>query len=106
MDQNVKAILGEDGGNGLSTLSLSQKDSKNTSLLKAALLYAAKMGWAVFPVWWPKETGATPKCACGKDTCTQIGKHPIGTVAPHGCHSASKDPDTIKRWWKEYPQAN
>lgn len=33
-------------------------------------------------------------------------KEPHGLLAPHGFKSASTDPDTIKRWWGECPDAN
>jgi hypothetical protein len=70
-------------------------------LLSAALDYAAQ-GWPVFPVWWV-ENG---RCACGKADCQHPGKHPIGRLAPKGRNSATTDPETIRRWWHQYPHAN
>jgi hypothetical protein len=71
------------------------------TLLNAALNYAI-LGWLVFPVWWV----INGKCACGKPDCPHPGKHPIGTLAPNGRNSASTDPEVIKRWWEECPEAN
>lgn len=76
-------------------------EPKAPPLLEAALKYAS-WGWPVFPLWWP-ENG---KCACGKGDCQHPGKHPIGKLAPHGRNSATTDPEIIKGWWGEYPQAN
>jgi hypothetical protein len=70
-------------------------------LLTAALDYGAR-GWPVFPVWWIKNG----KCACGKASCQHPGKHPIGKLAPKGRNSATTDPETIRRWWGQYPRAN
>lgn len=53
-------------------------------LLDAALKYATKYKWAVFPV-------------------SQQTKKPL---TPHGCKDAKKDPGAIKAWWKRYPDAS
>lgn len=53
-------------------------------LLQAALKYATKYGWAVFPV-------------------SQKTKKPL---TPHGCKDAKKDPGAIKHWWRKWPDAN
>ena len=38
--------------------------------------------------------------------CEPGQKTPLGAAVPHGCHDASDDPDTIGRWWRDYPEAN
>ena len=52
--------------------------------LKAALEYANKYHWAVFPV--------SPNT-----------KKPL---TPHGCKDAKKTPGAIKAWWKKWPDAS
>lgn len=49
--------------------------------LQAALMYAKKYGWAVFPV--RPETKAPH--------------------TPHGCKDAKKDAGAIRAWWKRWP---
>jgi hypothetical protein len=70
-------------------------------LLQAALDYASR-NWPVFPVWWIQDG----RCACGKADCQHPGKHPIGKLVPNGRNSATTDPETVKKWWAQYPQAN
>ena len=53
-------------------------------LLNAALLYATKYHWAVFPV-----SSSTKK-----------------PLTPHGCKDAKKAPGPIKSWWKRFPDAS
>ena len=55
-----------------------------SELLDAALKYATKYKWAVFPV-------------------SQQTKKPL---TPHGCKDAKKDPGAIRAWWKRYPDAS
>lgn len=71
------------------------------SNLKFALDYASR-GWPVFPVWQIKDG----KCSCGEADCEHSGKHPLGKLAPKGRNSATTNPETIKRWWGKYPDAN
>ena len=52
-------------------------------LLDAAIEYATKYKWAVFP-------------------CSPTSKKPL---TPHGCKDAKKDPGAIRAWWKRYPDA-
>jgi hypothetical protein len=55
---------------------------------KAALAYAA-MGFAVFPLAAGTKVPAIPKWKGG-----------------NGCHDATTDPDTIRAWAKDFPNAN
>lgn len=68
----------------------------------AALDYAAQ-GFAVLPLHWPVNGG----CSCFRgDECEHPGKHPIASLVPRGLHSATTDPDVIRRWWTDQPEAN
>jgi len=74
--------------------------------LSFALRYAA-LGWHVFPVWNVNDDGS---CACGNpemdEKLHKIGKHPLGLAAPKGQDDATINPDTIKKWWTRFPNAN
>ncbi|QBS38740.1 DNA primase (plasmid) [Thermaerobacter sp. FW80] len=69
---------------------------------KAALFYAERLGWAVFPV----HSIRGGRCTCGNPSCDSPGKHPVARLAPHGVKDATKDPDIIRRWWTRAPWAN
>lgn len=76
-------------------------------MVKAALYYALKLGWPVFPVW-PIRNG---RCACGRKDCHSPGKHPIASVAgeelaARGVLDATLDEELIRRWWDIIPDAN
>ena len=68
-------------------------------LVDAALTYATR-GWPVFPVFEPTQAGT---CSCGNLQCGSPGKHPR---AAHGLNDATTDPERIRLWWAEWPQAN
>ena len=53
-------------------------------LLDAAIEYATKYKWAVFP-------------------CSPTSKKPL---TPHGCKDAKKNVGAIKAWWKKWPNAS
>ena len=69
------------------------------SPLKAALRYAAR-GWPVFPVW-PR---IDDRCGCGKADCKTRASTRSATC-PEGFKDATTDEKTIRRWWREYPDA-
>jgi hypothetical protein len=50
----------------------------------AARAYALELGWSVLP--------------------TSTGKRPIGKLAPHGWHDATRDARTIDLWWLRNPE--
>lgn len=65
------------------------------------LEYYIKRGWPLIPVHWIRDDGT---CSCGDPECIKSrGKHPIPTKWPD---KASTDPQQIKAWHKQYPQAN
>jgi hypothetical protein len=65
----------------------------------AAVRYAAA-GWLVHPL----HDTVAGHCSCndGPD-CRQPGKHPR---TAHSFRDASRDRDTVARWWKRWPHAN
>src|SRR5438477_7616303 len=65
----------------------------------AALDYAARYGWPVFPCHGIH--GGV--CTCGVRACKDAGKHPR---TPHGLKDATTDPATIRGWWRTWPDAN
>lgn len=62
----------------------------------------ARRGIHVFPCH-TIEDGA---CTCGKADCASPGKHPVGTLAPHGVLDATDDLTVIDQWWAAFPDAN
>jgi hypothetical protein len=69
-----------------------------------AALALANRGLAIFPCFEPVTYGDQVECSCKEhEKCAHIGKHPR---TKHGFKDASKDPDQIKRWWSESPNAN
>ena len=70
--------------------------------MKAALAYAARE-WPVLPI---NTVDADGHCSCGSSTCRSPGKHPVGALVPRGLKDATVDPEAIKRWWREMPEAN
>jgi hypothetical protein len=67
--------------------------------LASALSYV-KRGWPVFPLHTPRPGRG---CSCQNEKCGSAGKHPR---TKHGLHGASKDPETIIKWWQQFPDAN
>lgn len=66
---------------------------------QAALAYTENEGFHVFPVHYIKADGA---CSCGQP-CKSPGKHPM---TANGFKDATTDPDQIRAWWTEHPNAN
>ena len=67
-------------------------------LLQQILRYA-DWGWCVVPLHTPVGSG----CSCRRPDCTDHGKHPRIRDWPT---EATTDIDTIRRWWRQWPQAN
>ncbi len=77
-----------------------EPDRAHNRFLDAALRYAGS-GTPVYPTW-PRHGD---QCGCGDRGCKSPGKHPIGRLVPNGLKDATKDKDTIRRWWRAYPDA-
>src|SRR5690606_31069347 len=54
----------------------------------AAALDLAASGWAVFPCKWHI-----------------YGDHAKAPLTAHGHHEATRDPDVIRSWWRQWPPA-
>ena len=74
-------------------------------MIEHALKYA-RLGIPVFPIWTVVRRNGRVACACGRDCGRNIGKHPIGSLVPNGALDATTDPETIKRWFGLWPDAN
>src|SRR6476620_2356910 len=66
--------------------------------------YYGQWGWQIFPVY---NIGPDGKCTCPQkkkdEGKCRPGKHPIPF---NGFKSATSDPDKIKKWWEDTPDAN
>ena len=89
-------------------------------LRDAALTYASR-GIPVLPLHYPiphrqggwtadHQATTTPawssSCSCGDRICAQVGKHPLGSLVPHGLTDATCNRARILAWWTQRPQAN
>jgi hypothetical protein len=45
-------------------------------------------------------------CSCRDPNCGQVGKHPLGSLVPHGLKEATTNRARILAWWTRHPQAN
>jgi hypothetical protein len=90
-------------------------------LRDAALGYASR-GIPVLPLHYPLPhhgdlqalTGDRPLarsaawtcCSCRDPGCGQPGKHPLGSLVPHGVKDATTNRARVLAWWTRHPQAN
>ena len=73
-------------------------DGQENPRLQSAL-NCAERGWFIIPLYHP----IGQRCSCGKDCGKDIGKHPRIKDWPN---TATRDPDLIRRWWTQWPEAN
>jgi Bifunctional DNA primase/polymerase, N-terminal len=87
-------------------------------LRDAALGYASR-GIPVLPLHYPlphhgelqpvpgdQPPPTTAGCSCRDPGCGQVGKHPLGSLVPHGVKDATTNRARILAWWSRHPQAN
>jgi hypothetical protein len=87
-------------------------------LRDAAVDYASR-GIPVLPLHYPlpHHGGLQPVggnhplipragCSCRDLGCGQVGKHPLGSLVPHGVKDATCNRARILAWWSRHPQAN
>jgi hypothetical protein len=88
----------------------------NSRLRHAALGYASR-GIPVLPLHYPlpHRTGLQPVpgnhpppmragCSCRDLDCGQVGKHPLGSLVPHGVTDATCNRARILAWWTRHPR--
>jgi Bifunctional DNA primase/polymerase, N-terminal len=96
--------------------------SRPSSLLRDAALGYASRGIPVLPLHYPLPhrgdlqpvtgdrplAGPTPAtgCSCRDPGCGQVGKHPLGSLVPHGLKEATTNRARVLAWWTRHPQAN
>jgi Pyruvate/2-oxoacid:ferredoxin oxidoreductase delta subunit len=84
-------------------LALPQRQSVSDcepNILAAAFSYA-QMGFWVLPL----HSIRNGRCTC-KKSCRTPGKHPIGSLVPHGLKDATREVEVIREWWARCPFAN
>jgi hypothetical protein len=87
-------------------------------LRDAAVGYASR-GIPVLPLHYPVPHGRDLQpatgdqslvlrtgCSCRDPDCGQVGKHPLGSLVPHGVKDATTNRARILAWWTRNPQAN
>jgi len=45
-------------------------------------------------------------CSCRDPDCGQPGKHPLGSLVPHGVKDATTNRARVLAWWSRHPRAN
>jgi hypothetical protein len=93
--------------------------SRPSWLLRDAALGYASRGIPVLPLHyprphrgdlWPVAGDQRPAvgcgCSCGDPGCGQPGKHPLGSLVPHGVTDATCNRARVLAWWTRHPQAN
>src|SRR3982750_1277280 len=73
--------------------------SMGSETLQAAL-WLAEHDIPVFPCHYPEGLNG---CSCHDPRCTSQGKHPL---TRHGFLDATTDPQQIREWWGQWPEAN
>ena len=84
---------------GLDSATLADRQVNTSPDLAAAALDYAARGWLVIALHSPMARG----CSCGWAECASPAKHPRTL---HGLKDASRDPATIREWWRHWPEAN
>jgi len=75
---------------------------------EAAIMYAGRARWHVFPVWDVVDG----RCQCERAGCKDPGKHPHGRLIGNwpkgegGIKQATSDVEKVRAWWRTDPNAN
>jgi hypothetical protein len=96
--------------------------SRPSPMLRVAALGYASRGIPVLPLHYPlphrgdlqpvggdrplPSPAVGTGCSCRDPGCGQPGKHPLGSLVPHGLHEATTNRARILARWTRHPQAN
>jgi hypothetical protein len=96
--------------------------SRPSVVLRDAALGYASRGIPVLPLHYPllHHSSVQPVtddgqlahpavgtgCSCRDPHCGQVGKHPLGSLVPHGLKEATTNRARVLAWWTQQPQAN
>jgi hypothetical protein len=96
--------------------------SRPSLVLRDAALGYASRGIPVLPLHYPlphhrdlqalsgsRQRPSPPArlgCSCRDPGCAQVGKHPLGSLVPHGVKDATCSRARILAWWTRHPLAN
>jgi hypothetical protein len=92
--------------------------SRPSLVLRDAALGYASRGIPVLPLHYPlphhgdlqpvpdDQPALRTGCSCRDPGCGQPGKHPLGSLVPHGVKDATTNRARILAWWTRHPQAN
>jgi Bifunctional DNA primase/polymerase, N-terminal len=95
--------------------------SRRRVVMRDAALGYASRGIPILPLHYPLPHGgdlqpaggrtmapsaASGGCSCRDPGCGQVGKHPLGSLVPHGVKDATTNRARILAWWTRHPQAN
>lgn len=88
----------------LSNSHSNNNENKNSKMLRAALGYAQRLNWKVFPLHHI-ENG---RCSCEKTDCKNPGKHPRWKkgLIENGLKAATSEEKRIRLFWALWPNAN
>jgi hypothetical protein len=96
--------------------------SRPIHMLRDAALGYASRGIPVLPLHYPlphrgdlqtftedqplPSPAVRTSCSCRDPGCGQVGKHPLGSLVPHGVKDATCNRARVLAWWTSHPQAN
>lgn len=91
-------------GSSVSNNATTDNSQDRSRMLRAALAYAQRLNWKVFPLHHIENE----RCSCGKPDCKNPGKHPRWKkgVIENGLKAATADEKKIRHFWTLWPEAN
>jgi hypothetical protein len=96
--------------------------SRPDLMLRDAALGYASRGIPVLPLHYPlphhrdlqaltddqrqPSPAVRTSCSCRDPGCGQVGKHPLGSLVPHGVKDTTCNRARVLAWWSSHPHAN